>query len=269
VVAFPLFRPADNCQLAPNFNQADSDDDTVGDACDLCPGIKTAENNDPDHDGRGSGCDDDDDNDGIPDVHPDGSAWDNCREVANPTQADLDGNGIGLACDRDEQIALRKLDKRFLRVYFSPVDPLRIPIPVCPQCTTPILPQDFLSQVDIQLPVSTYARVVDSAGSVVAKSGVAASVQALIFRPAQFAGRSAAVRLASDASATAGHLGVQASQAAASADTTYYYLELAPAPGVDVNQAYTATMTVTESIVPPSTVSGSWLYLPLIPRRSK
>jgi hypothetical protein len=263
VLSLPITRPADNCQLTPNFNQADSDADTVGDACDLCPGIKTSENSDPDHDGRGSGCDDDDDNDGIPDVHPDGSAWDNCREVANPTQADLDGNGIGLACDPGEQAMLRRVDKRYLQVYFSPVDPLRIPIPVCPQCGTSVLPENYLSQVNIALPVSSYARILDSRGSVVAKSSVAAAVQSLNFRPALFAGRSAAV-LARDAAAVSGYLGLLGAQAPAASDTTYYYLELAPAPGVDISQEYTAAMTVTERIVPPGMINGVRIFLPLI-----
>ena len=83
-----LPKPADNCPLHPNNNQADGDDDGVGDVCDLCPGIQSSDNGDPDHDGRGNGCDEDDDNDGVLDFQPDGvTPLDNCREKPNPDQS--------------------------------------------------------------------------------------------------------------------------------------------------------------------------------------
>ena len=59
---------ADNCILQPNFDQADFNDDGVGDACDL-------------------------DNDGTADE------WDNCPGVSNPVQLDTDGDGLGDLCD--------------------------------------------------------------------------------------------------------------------------------------------------------------------------
>ena len=65
----------DNCQLTGNPDQADTDGDGDGDACD----------NDRDTDG-----------DGIADED------DNCQLVPNTDQADTDGDGKGDACDRDE-----------------------------------------------------------------------------------------------------------------------------------------------------------------------
>jgi phage FluMu protein Com len=105
----------DNCPLVHNPDQADSDNDGIGDACEL----------DTDGDGifdEGSGsggigdepctggattdCDDncrfdpnptqqDSDHDGV------GDACDNCPSLYNPGQADRDRDGVGDACDSD------------------------------------------------------------------------------------------------------------------------------------------------------------------------
>jgi choice-of-anchor B domain-containing protein len=81
---------------------ADSDADTIIDACDACP---TDPANDADADGFcgnvdnspfvGSPGQDDADGDGVGDVA------DNCPAVSNSAQGDLDGDGLGDLCDPD------------------------------------------------------------------------------------------------------------------------------------------------------------------------
>ncbi|MFK7852727.1 MAG: PKD domain-containing protein [Granulosicoccus sp.] len=84
-----------------NPSDPDSDGDTLADDADNCPAIANTDQADADNDGLGDLCDPfnnlvDPDEDGISnsDFPPD-----NCPDDPNPDQADVDNDGIGNVCD--------------------------------------------------------------------------------------------------------------------------------------------------------------------------
>jgi hypothetical protein len=85
----------DNCPAFANADQSDIDGDGRGDACDNCPETANPNQADSNNDFVGDACTTNDDTDG--DGVP--NSQDNCPDVANELQEDADKDGVGDACD--------------------------------------------------------------------------------------------------------------------------------------------------------------------------
>ncbi len=104
-----MLNAKDNCLLNKNPKQINTDNDTFGDVCDEdddndgrpdvsdnCPLVENVNQADADGDNIGDVCDPDDDNDGVKDVS------DNCPNRYNPKQVNTDGDKLGNVCDPDD-----------------------------------------------------------------------------------------------------------------------------------------------------------------------
>jgi hypothetical protein len=124
------------------FSNCDGDGDGVANSVDNCPDIANTNQADNDNDGLGDVCDADDDNDGInddvdncpysanPDQDPEACSGvadsdndlvpdnvDNCPNVWNRDQGDDDGDGIGNVCDTTVVIGLPLANDDFARAF--------------------------------------------------------------------------------------------------------------------------------------------------------
>ena len=78
------------------------DGDTIDDAVDNCPEVANEDQADTDGDGVGNACNDEDDTDGDEYAN----LLDNCPDNTNPGQEDTDGDGIGDACDPINNVSI-------------------------------------------------------------------------------------------------------------------------------------------------------------------
>lgn len=87
-----VFDEQDNCPYSMNIGQTDSDQDGIGDACDNCPERLNRGQSDRDMDGVGDACDADNDNDGILD------SADECLNTSSGDIINEDGCSIDDLC---------------------------------------------------------------------------------------------------------------------------------------------------------------------------
>ncbi len=95
----------DNCPNVSNADQANRDSDGVGDVCDNCPDHANAGQEDQDGDGVGNVCDNCPTTYNVNQANRDSDEWgdacDNCPDDDNSGQEDQDGDDLGDICDPD------------------------------------------------------------------------------------------------------------------------------------------------------------------------
>lgn len=169
-----ILNGSDNCVYVPN-DQADGDNDGAGDACDNCLGLYNPTQANADNDGAGDACDPDDDNDGLLDGD------DNCPDEYNPRQIDNDGNGVGMWCDAGELYELQGYAEQVeLDIFVQDNDllnPIRFPIFPCVAGTTcpNMIPERFITEVNIDVSPAYLVRIVDDRGFTMAHAEYDAS----------------------------------------------------------------------------------------------
>ena len=101
---------------ATTSGAGDSDGDGIPDAADNCPSVSNPDQADFDSDGQGNACDDDDDNDGTPDISD--------AFPLDPTESvDTDADGIGNNADiDDDNDGLPDVVETNTGTYVSPTD---------------------------------------------------------------------------------------------------------------------------------------------------
>src|SRR3990172_8029797 len=102
VFALPFLMVALIGTVMPPVFADDTDGYTIDDTVDNCLEVANEDQADTDGDGVGNACNDADDTDG--DEYAD--LLDNCPDDANPGQEDTDGDGIGDACDPINNVSI-------------------------------------------------------------------------------------------------------------------------------------------------------------------
>ncbi|HXF60630.1 MAG TPA: hypothetical protein VNK95_03370, partial [Caldilineaceae bacterium] len=133
-----------------------------------------------------------------------------------------------------------------------------MPIPVCPECITSALPNQWESVINLAMPVPFKAMIVDSHGDTVAKTRVSSVSQILNFKPAPFA-KSRFV-----GASVAGEQAGSDDSTVPAADELRYYLIIEPVPGTDLSQPYDLSLSLAEGVAAPEPIP---LFLPAVRAR--